>query len=61
MNTGGNGIGLLAPILTPLVSAKLGWIWGISLGAMIGVLGAVCWWWIIPREPAHEPALPSKS
>ena len=43
MNTGGNGIGLLAPVLTPLVSAKLGWMWGISLGAMIGVLGAVCW------------------
>ena len=54
MNTGGNGIGLLAPILTPLVSAKLGWTWGISLGAMVGVLGGACWWWIVPREPAHE-------
>ena len=31
MNTG--GIGLLAPVLTPLVSAKLGWTWAISPGA----------------------------
>ena len=54
MNTGGNGIGLLAPILTPLVSAKLGWTWGISLGAMVGLLGAVCWWWIVPREQTRE-------
>ena len=49
MNTGGNGIGLLAPIVTPWVSAKLGWTWGISLGALLGLLGAVCWWWIVPR------------
>ncbi len=59
MNTGGNGIGLLAPILTPMVSAKLGWTWGISLGAMVGVLGAACWWWIAPRppEPGSSPGL----
>ena len=50
MNTGGNGIGLLAPIVTPWVSAKLGWTWGISLGALFGLMGAVCWWWIVPKE-----------
>jgi len=54
MNTGGNGIGLLAPVLTPLVGAKLGWTWGLSLGALIGLLGGVCWWWIVPREPAEK-------
>ena len=50
MNTGGNGIGLLAPIVTPWVSAKVGWTWGISLGALFGLLGAACWWWIVPKE-----------
>ena len=50
MNTGGNGIGLLAPMVTPWVSAKLGWAWGISLGALVGLAGAVCWFWIDPRE-----------
>ena len=50
MNTGGNGIGLLAPLVTPWVSAKVGWTWGISLGALFGLLGAACWWWIVPKE-----------
>jgi MFS family permease len=49
MNTGGNGIGLLAPIITPWISAKVGWTWGIGLGAVIGFLGAACWWGIVPR------------
>jgi hypothetical protein len=43
MNTGGNGIGLLAPLLTPLISERLGWQWGIGLGGAVAVLGAVCW------------------
>jgi MFS family permease len=50
MNTGGNGIGLLAPMITPWVSARLGWTWGIGLGALIGLLGALCWWRIDPTE-----------
>ncbi len=58
MNTGGNGIGLLAPVLTPWVSAQLGWTWGISLGALAGLLGAACWWWIVPREPGQATASP---
>ena len=54
MNTGGNGIGLLAPMVTPWVSAKLGWTWGISLGAFVALAGAVCWFWIDPRERNHQ-------
>ena len=54
MNTGGNGIGLLAPVVTPWVSAKLGWTWGISLGAFVGILGAMFWFWITPEERMAE-------
>ena len=48
MNTGGNGIGLLAPMITPWLGMHLGWRWGIGVGAVVGVLGALCWCWINP-------------
>jgi MFS family permease len=57
MNTGGNGIGLLAPMITPIVSAKLGWTWGIGLGAAIGLLGAACWFGVRPQassDPGNQ-------
>jgi dipeptide/tripeptide permease len=52
MNTGGNGIGLLAPMLTPWVGQRLGWHWGIGLGAAVGLLGALCWLRIRPAPNA---------
>lgn len=48
INTGGNGIGLLAPLLTPFISARFGWEWGIAMGGFIGLLGALCWLGIDP-------------
>ena len=48
INTGGNGIGLLAPLLTPVISAAVGWRWGICIGGVAGLLGALCWCWIDP-------------
>ena len=52
MNTGGNGIGLLAPMITPWLGTHLGWGWGLGVGAIVGVLGALCWWWIDPAPRA---------
>ena len=46
MNTGGNAGGMLAPVLTPWVSAHFGWPTGIALGALVCLLGAACWAWI---------------
>lgn len=46
MNTGGNGIGLLAPMVTPWLGTHLGWGWGLGAGALIGAAGAVCWFGI---------------
>ena len=57
MNTGGNGIGLLAPMVTPWVGAKLGWVWGIGLGAFVALAGAVCWFWIDPKQRAQNDRL----
>jgi MFS family permease len=54
VNTGGNGGGLLAPYLTPLVSTKFGWPLGLSLGGIISFLGALCWFWIDPAEQKKE-------
>ena len=50
INTGGNGIGLIAPIVTPAISAQLGWHWGIGLGGAVCLLGALCWLGINPVE-----------
>ena len=43
MNTGGNGGGMLAPVVTPYVSKWLGWEYGIGLGGVICLAGAMCW------------------
>jgi MFS family permease len=43
MNTGGNGIGLLAPMVTPWLGSQLGWEWGLGAGAIVGALGGLCW------------------
>jgi MFS family permease len=49
-NTGGNAGGLVAPVVTPWVSGHLGWQWGISVGGLVCLIGAVLWWWIDPAE-----------
>jgi len=54
MNTGGNGIGFLAPVITPLIARFFGWQAGIALGAVVCLLGAVCWLWISPPQAKNE-------
>jgi MFS family permease len=55
-NTGGNVGGQLAPILTPIISnaRSLGWPWGIGLGGIVCLIGAVLWIWIDPGQRAAE-------
>jgi ACS family hexuronate transporter-like MFS transporter len=45
-NTGGNAGGVLAPLVTPLVSTAYGWQWGIGLGSMVCLAGVSMWLWI---------------
>ncbi|MSU61145.1 MAG: MFS transporter [Pedosphaera sp.] len=54
LNTGGNGGGLLAPVVTPWVSGHFGWQVGIGLGGLICLLGALCWLGIDPAERTDE-------
>ena len=45
LNTGGNGVGLLAPVVTPALAAYLGhWEAGLVLASVACVAGAVLWW-----------------
>src|SRR5947208_5227617 len=53
VNTGGNGGGLLAPVITPWVSKYFHWQVGIGLGGLVCLLGALCWFWIDPRQRAQ--------
>ena len=50
MNTGGNGGGMLAPVVTPWVSSQLGWPVGIAIGGVVCVVGAICWLGITPSR-----------
>lgn len=49
-NTGGNLLGSLAPTLTPLVAAWVGWRGGLGLAAVICLAGAALWYGIDPGE-----------
>ncbi len=53
-NTGGNLGGVVAPALTPRVSAWLGWQWGIGLGSVVCLAGVALWLWINPQERVGE-------
>jgi dipeptide/tripeptide permease len=49
-NTGGNAGGVLAPVVTPLVSNAFGWQWGIGLGSLVCLAGVCLWLWINPDQ-----------
>jgi MFS family permease len=49
LNTGSNAGGVLAPVVTPLVSAAFGWPWGIGLGSLVCLAGVSVWLWIEPE------------
>ena len=49
INTGGNGGGMLAPVVTPWVSKYFHWQVGMGLGGLVCLAGALCWLWIDPR------------
>ena len=61
INIGGNGVGLLGPLLTPIISKYLGWKWGISIGGLVCIAGSLCWWPIRIPNRAATSATPLES
>jgi ACS family glucarate transporter-like MFS transporter len=51
LNTGGNIGGLIAPVTTPLIAARLGWSWGLYFGSGIAVIGLLTWLGVDPTRP----------
>ncbi len=49
LNTGGNFVGALAPLATPVFAKYFSWQAGIELACGICALGAVLWLWIRPE------------
>ena len=57
LNTGGNGVGMLAPIVTPLLGQHYGWTTAIAVACAICGAGGLLWLGITPaagEEPAPE-------
>jgi ACS family glucarate transporter-like MFS transporter len=57
-NTGGNVGGLIAPTLTPWISGRFGWGWGIALGSIACLLGVGLWLGIDAGERPPDSADP---
>ena len=58
LNTGGNGVGMLAPIFTPLLGLRYGWNTAVVVACVICGVGGLLWLGIWPRsedEPKPEP------
>jgi MFS family permease len=58
LNTGGNGVGMLAPLLTPVIGRVMGWDMAIVVAAAVCAVGGVLWLGISPGE---QPAATSCS
>ncbi|MCE9534406.1 MAG: MFS transporter [Planctomycetes bacterium] len=59
LNTGGNGIGLLAPIFTPLIGQALGWSAAIQVACVLCAIGGLLWFGIRSRS-SDRPSRPTE-
>ena len=58
LNTGGNGIGLLAPVVTPLVGLRYGWDAAVVVACAVCAVGGLLWLGIRPRAAGGAPSPP---
>jgi sugar phosphate permease len=55
LNTGGNGFGLLAPLLTPVIGQAFGWDKAIVVACAVCAVGGLLWLGIAPEARRPEP------
>jgi MFS family permease len=55
LNTGGNGIGLLAPIVTPVLGLRYGWEMAVVVACVVCAVGGLLWLGIDTRSVREEP------
>jgi MFS transporter, ACS family, D-galactonate transporter len=58
LNTGGNGVGMLAPIVTPMLGQAYGWNTAVVVACVICGIGGLLWLGITPTA-GTEPEPPS--
>jgi ACS family glucarate transporter-like MFS transporter len=61
MNTWGNLVGGVAPILTAWIATRYGWQAAIFATASTGLIGAVCWIFVKPYKPLVYGSLAEKA
>jgi MFS transporter, ACS family, D-galactonate transporter len=59
VNTGGNGVGMLAPVVTPWLADRYGWESAIIVACSVCAIGGVLWLGISPGSP-EEPSSPAE-
>src|SRR5262245_21049941 len=52
LNTGGNGVGMLAPLLTPVIGRAFGWDTAIVVACVVCAVGGALWFGISPERGA---------
>ena len=57
LNTSGNGIGMLAPLVTPFIGQRFGWTSAIFVACVVCAAGGLLWLGI--GRPAERPPLAS--
>jgi sugar phosphate permease len=58
VNTGGNGVGMLAPIITPILGQQFGWTTAIVVACGICAIGGALWLGITPVSATGPPLGP---
>jgi MFS transporter, ACS family, D-galactonate transporter len=61
LNTGGNAVGLLAPVATPIIAAHFGWKAGLVLASVVCIGGAALWWGVVEADISTREGIDRKS
>lgn len=61
MNTGGNGVGMLAPVVTPLIARAFDWSAAIVVACIVCAIGGALWFGVrVPAADSSDASAPSR-